>query len=64
MSRAMAVQGYLIQKGISRDRIQTEWYGEQRPLNDCVDDTPCTEEEYEVNRRAEIKIVAGSSPTK
>jgi outer membrane protein OmpA-like peptidoglycan-associated protein len=64
MSRAMAVQGYFIQKGIRRERIQTEWFGEQRPLNDCDDDNPCTEEEYEINRRAELKIVAGSSPAK
>lgn len=58
MNRAMAVQGYLIQKGITRDRIQSEWYGEQRPLNGCEDNIPCTEEQYEVNRRAEFKIVA------
>lgn len=64
MSRAMAVQGYVIQKGIKRDRIQTESFGEQRPLNDCEDGVPCSEDQYEVNRRAELKIVAGDSPTK
>ncbi len=58
MSRAMAVQGYLMQKGIRRDRIFSEWYGEQRPLNGCVDDVPCEEQQYEVNRRAEFKLVA------
>jgi outer membrane protein OmpA-like peptidoglycan-associated protein len=60
MSRAMAVKGYFLQKGIKRERIQAEWYGEERPLNNCVDDVPCTEDEYEVNRRAELKVVAGS----
>lgn len=58
MSRAMSVQGYLMQKGISRDRMKAEWFGEQRPLNGCVDDVPCQEDEYEVNRRAEFKLVA------
>ncbi|MFN8864363.1 MAG: OmpA family protein [Flavobacteriales bacterium] len=64
MSRAMAVQGYFIQKGIPRKRIQTEWFGEQRPLNDCDDHNPCTKEEHEINRRAELKIVVGNSPAK
>jgi outer membrane protein OmpA-like peptidoglycan-associated protein len=58
MSRAMAVQGYLMQKGIRRDRIYSEWYGEQRPLNGCLDNVPCEEQQYEVNRRAEFKLVA------
>ncbi len=58
MSRAMAVQGYLMQKGIKRDRVKTEWFGEQRPLNGCIDNVPCEENQYEVNRRAEFKLVA------
>ncbi len=58
MSRAMEVQGYLMRKGISRARIKTEWFGEQRPLNGCIDDVPCEEGQYEVNRRAEFKLVA------
>ncbi len=57
MSRAMAVQGYLLQRGIKRERIIAEWYGEQRPLNGCIDDVPCEETQYEVNRRAEFKLV-------
>jgi outer membrane protein OmpA-like peptidoglycan-associated protein/tetratricopeptide (TPR) repeat protein len=57
MSRAMAIQGYLISKGVKKDRIQAEWYGEQRPLNGCVDEVPCEEDQYEINRRAEFKII-------
>jgi outer membrane protein OmpA-like peptidoglycan-associated protein len=57
MSRAMAVQGYLMQKGIKRERMSAEWFGEQRPLNGCIDNVPCKEDEYEVNRRAEFKLV-------
>lgn len=57
MSRAMAVQGYLLQRGIKRERVIAEWYGEQRPLNGCIDDVPCEETQYEVNRRTEFKLV-------
>jgi peptidoglycan-associated lipoprotein len=57
MSRAMAVQGYLIQKGIKRDRMVAEWFGEQKPLNGCIDNVPCEESEFEINRRAEFKLI-------
>lgn len=57
MSRAMAVQGYLMQKGIKRERMAAEWFGEQRPLNGCIDNVPCKEGEYEINRRAEFKLI-------
>lgn len=57
MSRAMAVQGYIMQKGFKRDRFSAEWYGEQRSLNGCDDGTPCEEDQYEINRRAEFKLV-------
>lgn len=57
MNRAMAVQGYLMRKGVARDRIQTEWFGESMPLNTCGDGVPCSEQDYEINRRAEFKLV-------
>jgi outer membrane protein OmpA-like peptidoglycan-associated protein len=53
----MAVQGYLIQKGIKRDRMVAEWFGEQKPLNGCIDNVPCEESEFEINRRAEFKLI-------
>lgn len=57
MSRAMAVQGYLVQRGIQLNRLKTEWLGELRPLNGCVDEVPCEEDQHEINRRAEFKLV-------
>ena len=57
MSRAMAVQGWFMQHGIKRDRLYAEWFGEQRPLNGCLDDVPCEEDQHEINRRAELKLV-------
>lgn len=61
MSRSMAVKGYLTQRGINKNRLKTEWYGEEKPLNNCVDENSnCTEKEFELNRRAEFKLVADS----
>jgi outer membrane protein OmpA-like peptidoglycan-associated protein len=57
MSRAMSVQGYLMKKGIAKNRIKAEWFGEEQPVNGCIDGVPCTKEEHEVNRRAEFKII-------
>lgn len=58
MSRAFAVKAYFISKGISRNRMKINWYGESRQVNNCVDDNaPCSEEEYMMNRRAEFKII-------
>jgi outer membrane protein OmpA-like peptidoglycan-associated protein len=57
MSRAMAVQGYLMQKGIRRERMTAQWFGEQRPLNGCIDNVPCEEDQHEINRRAEFKLI-------
>ncbi|MBL7941688.1 MAG: OmpA family protein, partial [Flavobacteriales bacterium] len=61
MSRAMAVKGYLMQKGINKNRVKTEWFGEAKPLNHCVDENSnCSEQEFELNRRAEFKLVSDS----
>jgi outer membrane protein OmpA-like peptidoglycan-associated protein len=57
MSRGMSIKGYLLKQGISLNRMRIEYFGETRPLNGCVDDVPCNEEEYEVNRRAEFMLV-------
>lgn len=57
MSRAFEVKGYLIAAGIPRSRMKINWYGEERLLNHCADEVPCSEEEYEINRRAEFKII-------
>ncbi len=58
MSRAFAVKAYFISKGVPRNRMKINWYGESRQVNNCVDENaPCSEEEYLMNRRAEFKII-------
>lgn len=56
MNRAMAIKGYLIKKGITKERIELEWFGEEKLVNGCSDNVPCTKEQHAVNRRAEFKI--------
>jgi len=57
--RAQSVVDYLISKGISRDRLVAKGYGEDRPVNRCVDGVECTEEEHQANRRTEFRVLGG-----
>lgn len=52
-NRAQAVTNYLIQNGITRDRMDTKWYGESQPKYDNS-----TVEGRAQNRRVELAIVA------
>jgi outer membrane protein OmpA-like peptidoglycan-associated protein len=51
-NRAERVSSYLTQKGISKDRVKTSWYGESRPV-----DTNATKEGRQKNRRVEFTIL-------
>jgi len=55
--RAKTAVDYLILKGINKNRLKALGYGETRLLNNCKNDSPCTEEEHAKNRRTEFKIV-------
>ncbi len=57
--RANGVVEYLVQNGISRDRLRPVGYGESQPRNHCQDGVPCTEAEHVRNRRTEIRILTG-----
>ena len=48
---------YLLSKGISDDKLITEAYGERMLLNECDDNTYCSEEKHAVNRRSEFEII-------
>jgi peptidoglycan-associated lipoprotein len=54
--RAQSAVNYLIQKGISPDRLSAQGYGENQLLTDCVC-TRCSEEEHQLNRRTAFKIL-------
>ncbi len=55
--RAEASLKYLTSKGVSRLRIKTKGYGYEHPLNNCVKNVECSEDQYEVNRRVEFKLI-------
>lgn len=52
-NRAQAVTNYLVDNGVSRNRITTNWYGEDQPKYDNS-----TAEGRAKNRRVELAIVA------
>ena len=66
--RAKAVRAYVIKKGIASNRISGKGYGESKLLNDCscepTDDSDCSEELHQLNRRTEFRIVSGATDVK
>lgn len=55
--RAKAAVDYIISKGISKSRLTAIGYGESKLLNNCKNESDCSEEEHAKNRRTEFKIV-------
>ena len=52
--RAKTTVQYVVSKGISKERITGQGFGESEPKVDCK---KCTEEEHSKNRRSEFMIV-------
>ena len=61
--RAESAVAYIVSKGINPNRITAKGYGERKLLNKCSDGVPCTEAEHQANRRTEITILQGITPT-
>ncbi len=55
--RAASTLEYLVSQGIDRRRLKSIGYGEMQPLNKCVKEGICSEEEYDINRRCEFTIL-------
>ena len=55
--RAQSVVNYLVDKGISRDRLVARGYGETRLKNRCANGVDCSEEQHQQNRRTEFRIL-------
>ncbi|MGV3539861.1 MAG: OmpA family protein [Rufibacter sp.] len=55
--RAATAVKYILSKGISSKRVKAKGYGETKLLNKCKDNVPCSEEEHQLNRRTEFKIL-------
>lgn len=56
-NRAQAVVNWLVEKGISKDRLIPKGFGETRTTNGCVEAVKCDEQQHQMNRRTEFKIV-------
>ena len=56
-NRSSAVVQYLVKRGIDASRMEASGYGESQLLNECADGVECTEEQHQLNRRSEFKIL-------
>ncbi|WCO00781.1 OmpA family protein [Psychroserpens ponticola] len=60
-NRAQSTRNYLISKGIDASRLTAKGYGESQLINDCgcepTNNSDCTEEQHQLNRRSEFIIV-------
>ncbi|MGO4921607.1 OmpA family protein [Maribacter spongiicola] len=55
--RAESTVNYMIKKGISKDRLVSEGYGETKLLNECSDGVKCSAAKHDINRRSEFIIL-------
>jgi outer membrane protein OmpA-like peptidoglycan-associated protein len=55
--RAESAVKYIIQRGVSNDRIKPKGYGESQLINECADGVDCPEDMHQQNRRTEFKII-------
>lgn len=56
--RAQACVDYLISQGIDRSLLIAKGYGETKLLNQCGNGVTCSEDEHQMNRRTEIKVLS------
>ncbi|GIV42640.1 MAG: hypothetical protein KatS3mg034_1950 [Vicingaceae bacterium] len=55
--RAQSAKDFLLSLGVNPDQIESKGYGETQPVNECVNDVPCSEEQHAKNRRTEVRII-------
>lgn len=55
--RAESTVKYMVSKGIARDRLDGEGFGEKLLLNECDDGVSCSKEKHQLNRRSEFIIL-------
>jgi outer membrane protein OmpA-like peptidoglycan-associated protein len=55
--RAESVVRWLIGKGVDRNRLVPRGYGEGMTTNKCINNVKCSEEEHQLNRRTEFRVL-------
>lgn len=61
--RADKAKSYLVKKGVSGTRMTAKGYGESQLKNNCSDGVTCSEDEHQVNRRTEFKVLGNPEVT-
>ncbi len=62
--RAKATVDYIIAKGIDTIRITSKGFGETQLVNDCADGKICSNDDHQLNRRTQFKVVQDEEPKK
>lgn len=56
--RAESATRWLVNNGMDRKMVEKmEWAGETMLMNKCADGSKCTEEDHQLNRRTEIRVI-------
>ncbi|WP_298328724.1 OmpA family protein [uncultured Dokdonia sp.] len=55
--RAKSTVAYIISRGIDASRISGQGYGETELVNNCDNNSDCTEEQHQLNRRSEFIVI-------
>lgn len=60
--RANATANYLINKGISKNRLKLSWTGENNLSTNCpcepTNESSCSEEQHQLNRKSNFKVIS------
>ena len=57
-NRSKSARQYLIDKGVNPKQLaRITWSGESVLVNNCGDDSPCSEELHQLNRRTEMMVI-------
>lgn len=55
--RAESVVRWLLKRGVDKDRLVPMGYGETINVNDCKNNVPCSEQQHQMNRRTEFRVL-------
>jgi len=55
--RAESTVKWMVAKGIPTERMTAKGYGETKLLNECANGVECTDDQHQVNRRVELKVL-------
>ncbi|MBT9190297.1 OmpA family protein [Zobellia russellii] len=55
--RAEATVNYMVKRGIAKERLDSEGFGETKLINQCANGVKCSDKDHELNRRSEFIIL-------